>query len=378
MSRLSKDAYISKLKKLNEKLRNKLKDLNSRLERVLDRINTKQLLAKKKNKEVPVEKQISVCDKEIENAQKQLENYKKEILRLTSKVDELSQVNKVIDLEEEIKLKTEIKSGLKKEIKQLERNIHDQGKELEKLANADDHHVVLNSLTEKLRVWKEKSNKLETTIEREKKAMEDHSERVQKLKQEKSQLEKDVEKLMKEKGFKEPEKASNKKIEIQKLKEEQEKMIKKNKLEESKNRKEERDMDRKLEKLESELEELQKQLREKEQENRISTMKIRQYKRTIKQAKLKPMQMEESKETDKEKSKDRSKSKPKAGLNKSIVQDKKPVPVKKHTTKRETTADMKRDLNDSKDNQQLVQKPLGDVKAPTKDGKGTFETEVHL
>lgn len=370
MSRLSKEAYISKLKKLNEKLRNKLKDLNSRLERVLDRINTKQLLAKKKNKEVPVEKQISVCDKEIENAQKQLESYKKEILRLTSKVEELSQVNKVIDLEEEIKLKTEIKGGLKKEIKQLERNIHDQGKELEKLANADDHHVVLNSLTEKLRVWKEKSNKLETTIEREKKAMEDHSERVQKLKQEKGQLEKDVEKLMKEKGFKEPEKASNKKVEIQKLKDEQEKMIKKNKLEENKNRKEERDMDRKLEKLESELEELQKQLREKEQENRISTMKIRQYKRTIKQAKLKPMQMEENKETDKEISKDRSKSKPKAGLNKSMAHDKKPVAVKQHTTKRETGPDMKKDLNSSKDNQHLGQKPLGDVKAPTKDGKG--------
>ena len=37
MSSLTKDQYVSKLKKLNEKLRNKLKDLNSRLERVLDR-----------------------------------------------------------------------------------------------------------------------------------------------------------------------------------------------------------------------------------------------------------------------------------------------------------------------------------------------------
>jgi chromosome segregation ATPase len=159
MSKLSKEAYISKLKKLNEKLRNKLKDLNSRLERVLDRINTKQLLAKKKNKEVPVEKQINVCDKEIENAQKQLESYKKEILRLTHKVEQLSQVNKVMDLEEEIKAKAEMKNNLKKEIKQLERNIHDQGKELEKLANSDDHHTVLNALTEKLRVWKEKVRK---------------------------------------------------------------------------------------------------------------------------------------------------------------------------------------------------------------------------
>jgi chromosome segregation ATPase len=208
MSQLTKEQYVAKLKKLNEKLRNKLKDLNGRLERVLDRINTKQLLAKKKNKEVPVDKQINVCDKEIENAQKQLDSYKKEILRLTAKVEQLGQVNKVIDLEDEIKSKTEIKSNLKKEIKQLERNIHDQGKELEKLANTDDHHTTLNALTEKLRVWKEKHNKLEVTIQREKKAMEDQSEKVTKLKQEKSSLEHEVEKLMNEKGWKEPEAAT--------------------------------------------------------------------------------------------------------------------------------------------------------------------------
>lgn len=67
---------------------------------------------------------------------------------------------------------------------------------------------MLNSLTEKLRVWKEKSNKLQVTIEREKKAMEDQAERVQKLKQEKAQMEQEVEQLMKEKGWKEPEKVT--------------------------------------------------------------------------------------------------------------------------------------------------------------------------
>lgn len=162
----------------------------------------------KKHKEVPVERQIDVCDKEIENAQKQLESYKKEIIRLTTKVEQLSEVNKVIDLEDEIKAKTAIKSNLKKEIKQLERNIHDQGKELEKLANTDDHHTTLNALTEKLRVWKEKNSKLEITIQREKKAMEDQSEKVQALKSEKVKLEEEVKKLMNEKGWKEPESAT--------------------------------------------------------------------------------------------------------------------------------------------------------------------------
>ena len=40
--------------------------------------------------------------------------------------------------------------------------------------------------------------------------MEDQSERVQKLKQEKSQLEQEVEQLMREKGWKEPEKVTGK------------------------------------------------------------------------------------------------------------------------------------------------------------------------
>lgn len=57
---------------------------------------------------MPVEKQIEVCDKEIENAQKQLESYKKEIVRLNAKIEQLSEVNKVIDLEDEIKEKTEV------------------------------------------------------------------------------------------------------------------------------------------------------------------------------------------------------------------------------------------------------------------------------
>ncbi|CAI2371527.1 unnamed protein product [Moneuplotes crassus] len=393
MSTLTKDQYVSKLKKLNEKLRNKLKDLNGRLERVLDRINTKQLLAKKKHKEVPVEKQISVCDKEIENAQKQLESYKKEILRLTAKVEQLSEVNKVIDLEDEIKAKTEIKANLKKEIKQLERNIHDQGKELEKLANTDDHHTQLNALTEKLRVWKEKNTKLETNIEREKKAFKDQSEKVDKLKTEKTKLEEEVKQLMSEKGWKEPDSEANnqsKMEEIKKMKEEQERMLKKNK-----NRKEEREMDKKLEKLEKELEDLQKQLREKEQENRISTMKIKQYQRTIKQAKLKPVKLEEEKKEAENKrkasqNKSRSISKPaknkiSGGVNrmkKSINNSKEVIERKDNgasPTNTKGLGDKSKDQKMSLGDKSIDQKAtLGDVKAPPGGGKGTFETEVHL
>jgi hypothetical protein len=141
-------------------------------------------------------------------------------------------------------------------------------------------------------------------------------------------------------------------------------------------------MDKKLDKLESELEELQKQLREKEQENRISTMKIRQYKRTIKQAKLKPMplQVEEIKKKEGDKVKTGSgskivdsnfKTKP-VNISKPVINNAKKISqVKKNATKKENGPTMHDDENEK------ISKNLGDVKAPP-GGKGTFETEVHL
>ena len=156
------------------------------------------------------------------------------------------------------------------------------------------------------------------------------------------------------------------------MKEEQERMLKKNK-----NRKEEREMDRKLEKLEQEMMDLQKQLREKEQENRISTMKIKQYKRTIKQAKLKPMDLEEKKdpESKKKESQNKARARSKPAVFKSTVgttNAKKNDQVPKQPTQKEASQEM---LNGEP---QEIKNPLADVKAPPGEGKGTFETEIHL
>mmetsp|Transcript_17118 Transcript_17118/g.15083 ORF Transcript_17118/g.15083 Transcript_17118/m.15083 type:complete len:160 (+) Transcript_17118:653-1132(+) len=159
------------------------------------------------------------------------------------------------------------------------------------------------------------------------------------------------------------------------MKEDQEKMLRKNK-----NRKEERDMDRKLEKLEHELEELQRQLREKEQENRISTMKINKYKRTIKNGKLKPISLEEKKEhVEKKRSdvnKSRSITKPQiAKTNMGTNSIKKNVPISKHITKKDSPI-LEPDLQENKE-AEVKNQALGEIKARGKE-KGTFETEVHL
>jgi len=52
-------------------------------------VNAKQILAKKLKKDVPVEHQIEIADREIENAQKQLATYKADIERLTKRISGL-------------------------------------------------------------------------------------------------------------------------------------------------------------------------------------------------------------------------------------------------------------------------------------------------
>ena len=90
------------------------------------------------------------------------------------------------------------------EIKQLEKINHDQGNELERLENGNEHQIILTSLTEKLRVWKDKEMKLATQIDREEDAISKQKDRVSFLKDEKARLEREVQDLMNEKGWKEP------------------------------------------------------------------------------------------------------------------------------------------------------------------------------
>jgi hypothetical protein len=124
-------------------------------------------------------------------------------------------VNKVVELEDLVKQNERKKIELKKEIKQLEKINHDQGNELERLENGVDHHLILSSLTEKLRVWKDKESKMIQTIQREEDAISKQKERVTILKEAKKKLEQEVQDLIKEKGWSEPKKPEVKQGEIE-------------------------------------------------------------------------------------------------------------------------------------------------------------------
>lgn len=124
-------------------------------------------------------------------------------------------MNKVVELEDLVKQNERKKIELKKEIKQLEKINHDQGNELERLENGVDHHLILSSLTEKLRVWKDKESKMIQTIQREEDAISKQKERVTILKEAKKKLEQEVQDLIKEKGWSEPKKPEVKQGEIE-------------------------------------------------------------------------------------------------------------------------------------------------------------------
>jgi len=80
-------------------------------------------------------------------------------------------VNQVIELEEMVKTNNDRKKELKSEIKALELQIKQKGNELERLEDGADHQIILSSLTEKLRVWKDKESKLKKTIQKEEEAI---------------------------------------------------------------------------------------------------------------------------------------------------------------------------------------------------------------
>lgn len=98
-----KDRVLDKLRSINYRLRKKLKDLNAKVERAIDRTDTKRVLAARNKKDLDIPHRIRVKDKELENTENQLASYKKEIEALRSRVDEMNQVDKMLDMEQELK-----------------------------------------------------------------------------------------------------------------------------------------------------------------------------------------------------------------------------------------------------------------------------------
>jgi cell fate (sporulation/competence/biofilm development) regulator YlbF (YheA/YmcA/DUF963 family) len=97
-----KDDVIDTLRTTNLKLKRRLKTLNQIVERAIDRTDTKRMMNMGK-KHVDPEHLNRIKEKEIENAEQQKAFYDAEIDRLEKRIDELSGVEKVLDLEEKVR-----------------------------------------------------------------------------------------------------------------------------------------------------------------------------------------------------------------------------------------------------------------------------------
>ena len=110
---------IDRLKGTNTKLRNRIKELNTKVEEAIEKAGRKKVHnSAKETGGNPLNKDpqhiLRVRDKEIENAKKQIEMNDREILRLSQKIEELSGVEKIIALEQNLHEAKEIKQTLEK------------------------------------------------------------------------------------------------------------------------------------------------------------------------------------------------------------------------------------------------------------------------
>ena len=77
-------------------------------------------------------------------------------------MDDLSGVDRLLQLENKLREGLAEKSELEKKVKELERQHKDQGKALEKMSNEEEFQAKMKILVDELRVWKEKVKKIET------------------------------------------------------------------------------------------------------------------------------------------------------------------------------------------------------------------------
>lgn len=82
--------------------------------------------------------------------------YEAEIERLRNRIDELSGVDKLIDLEERVRENKERIGELKKITKDLEKVKKENGDTLERLTNGDEFQNKIKSLIFEIKIWKDK------------------------------------------------------------------------------------------------------------------------------------------------------------------------------------------------------------------------------
>lgn len=278
-----KDKVLGKLRSINFRLRKKLKFLNEKVEKAIDRTETKRILAARKKAPVDTAHQIMVQDKEIENAQNQMEAYQREMAKLQAKIDQLSQVGRMIEMEQETREHKSAISELKKEIK-------DKELILENLAKSDDPSYKISSMINEIRMWKEKIHHKQEVFEKNESHVASQNERLPEIEKENdeimSQIQSHDAKIDLDEGKKRNKEA---KKDLQNIGDEMKTAKEKYELCIKNNEKEAKHQQKEVDKIAAERDILYRRVKELEQEKRISTLKLREVGRMLKHNQLNPI-----------------------------------------------------------------------------------------
>lgn len=172
-SEADRDGQIEKLTQINGKLRQKIKDLNSLVEKVIERQTLHQQNSiQKENNKIHMENLIMAREKEIQNAKKQIDMNDVQIAKLNEKLSKVQLMAEksgtaTIDWETRYREQRELQTKLEAEIKRLEKQNQTQGVQIQRATDTEDQAMRLKTLTEELRVWKQKVATLASQIEKE-------------------------------------------------------------------------------------------------------------------------------------------------------------------------------------------------------------------
>lgn len=289
-----RDSLIVKLQEVNEKLKFKLKDLEVMVENTVE----KAYKAAKGNINTHREwdtgdETLKQKDKQLREYQAQIEACKKTVRGLRNKLNALTNTEKMVNVNNELKDAERRRKALEDEVKILKKNNKYQEKALGKLADDTDYESKMHTLSEELNNLKDEYKTMGKEHKAKEMAQMEHHKKLVSTEEENARLKRILIAL---KNHKDPfEGLNNMEDIIQGGKKEVETYESAVKSEEKRHVAKMKKLEESKEEIKKEIEELEKQIQDAEQENHETADKIKTKKQMIKenQDKMKKLLLEQ-------------------------------------------------------------------------------------
>ena len=148
------------LKKENRELRSKFRKLNGRLTRLVENMKVQAVRETLKDENRPFTDE-DVFEKEMANMDTQMESYNKEITFLKERLEKGGQIERIHELEGEVRELTTKETALQKMLSKLKNEAVIIANTFKRLAQPENHDAKISAMIEKRKVYTIKEHKLE-------------------------------------------------------------------------------------------------------------------------------------------------------------------------------------------------------------------------